>query len=86
MLSIFEDLIQIDSIGYKKYLRCDEDLLLTLLLPIVIPYGSPYPATLNPSAHFERKAKFFRWIGSVSDQSQILSDVPLLMSENSDNQ
>ena len=85
-MSVFEDLIQIDSIGYKKYLRCDEDLFITLLLPIVIPYGSPYPATLNPMAHFERKAKFFRWIESVNDQSRILYDVPLIMSEDSDNQ
>jgi hypothetical protein len=53
-------------------------MYLTLLLPLVIPYGTPWTAH-NPRAHFLRKAKFFRWKETVKNKQY--QQVQLLFSK-----
>lgn len=52
-------------------------MYLTLLLPLVIPYGDPWTLH-NPRAHFKRETEFFSWIESVSKKKY--PKVPLLFS------
>jgi hypothetical protein len=52
-------------------------MFLTLLLPIVLPYGDPV-TFFHPRAHYERKVEFFKWVDSINNHNY---DVPLLMSE-----
>jgi hypothetical protein len=55
-------------------------MLVTLLLPIVVPYGNPW-TIYNPRIHYLRKAEFFRWIESVANKNKKYQHVPLLFAE-----
>ena len=52
-------------------------MFITLLLPLLIPYGSPVTA-YNPILHCQRKAEFFKWVESVKHKQY--HQVPLLFS------
>jgi hypothetical protein len=52
-------------------------MFVTLLLPIVVPYGNPVTAH-NPKVDSLRKAEFFKWIESVKHKQY--HQVPLLYS------
>ncbi|MGM7724311.1 hypothetical protein [Metabacillus sp. Hm71] len=56
-------------------------MFVTLLLPLVIPYGNPC-TTPNPKAHAFRKAKFFRWVETVKSDYGRYPNVPLYIFEN----
>jgi len=55
-------------------------MFVTLLLPIVVPYGCS-GSFFDPRARFERKTNFFRWVHSVNERSRSYQQVQLLKSE-----
>lgn len=55
-------------------------MLVTLLLPIVVPYGNP-GTICNPRIHYLRKAEFFKWIESIDNKYKKYQQVQLLFSE-----
>ncbi|WP_078431461.1 hypothetical protein [Metabacillus halosaccharovorans] len=55
-------------------------LFVTLLLPVIVPYGCPV-TFLDPRANYKRETEFFTWITSVKEESPQYPQVPLLKSE-----
>lgn len=59
-------------------------MLVTLLLPVVEPYGSPW-TFFDPRAGYIRKTEFFRWMASVDEKSRSYHHVQLLKIEDIEN-
>ncbi|MFS0883055.1 hypothetical protein [Metabacillus niabensis] len=55
-------------------------MFVTLLLPIIVPYGCS-GTFFDPHARFVRRTNFFRWFHSVNEQSRQYQQVQLLKSE-----
>ncbi|WP_226529361.1 hypothetical protein [Metabacillus niabensis] len=55
-------------------------MFVTLLMPIILPYGCPV-TYFSPRATYKRETEFFTWITSVREESQQYQHVPLLKSE-----
>ncbi|MDQ0231641.1 hypothetical protein J2S19_002925 [Metabacillus malikii] len=54
-------------------------MYITLILPIITPYGHPVTA-LNPMLHQTREQEFFQWINTISS-NRYSSHVQLLLTE-----
>lgn len=55
-------------------------MFVTLLLPVIVPYGCPV-TFFDPRANEKRKSEFFLWVTSIREESQQYQSVPLLVSE-----
>lgn len=55
--------------------------VITLLIPVVVPYGDPWTA-FDPHAHYVRKAEFFKWIESVDSSYSKFEKVPFKITAN----
>lgn len=55
-------------------------MFVTLLLPIVVPYGEPI-TFFNPTAAYFRRVEFFKWIESIEIRQRNYRYIPLLKAE-----
>ncbi|MFD2214768.1 hypothetical protein [Metabacillus endolithicus] len=58
-------------------------MFVTLLLPVVLPYGNPV-TFFDPIAGYHRKKEFFDWVQTVQKTYSPYQSVPLLQTNTDD--